>query len=302
MKFNVVQIFSFITLFNFISFPAVAETIFNDSFEAGNMSTTSKDGFKWDKNNKTSIVTQDPTDGAVAIFNNKAIYNIQTSKSWKAKTKSNSLRFSYAKGVHWSEQRYDLKKGYPDIWVSYWIRVPVNYKRDAGRNNKWFNIQMAPMSKYQDPTVSRIEMQDWPDTNNSMKINIQFRNGTDGKFKNSNIYNNFVTPNDAGKWMHIVYHLKASSSNSATDGLIRMYRKWQGDPTYTLINDLSNINVGIGAGSIASGTLGWSAGYLMGYANTTYATHTEWLLDDLTISDTPLLKAPSKIESLANNR
>ncbi|HEB87062.1 MAG TPA: hypothetical protein ENI68_08630 [Gammaproteobacteria bacterium] len=120
-------------------------------------------------------------------------------------------------------------------------------------------------------------------------MNIQFRNGSNGKYKNSKVYKNFITPADAGKWMQVVYHLKASATTSSNDGVIRMYRRWDGEFKFTLINDLSNLNVGIGAGSVSSGRLGWAAGYIMGYANTSYATDTEWLLDSFTVSDTSLL-------------
>ena len=275
-----------------VSSPVFAAEIFSDSFESADMSTTSSDGFKWNTNNNTSVVIHNSSDGPVAVYNNKSIYNVHLLsmpggriRDWHAKNGTHSLRFRYAAGRKWAEQRFDLGSGYPEIWVSYWIRVPINYKRDSGRNNKWFDIQMAPMSQYQDTTVSRIEMQDWPDASGGFNINIQFRNGSDGKYRNSNSYKRFITPTDAGKWMHIVYHLKASTTTLSTDGIIRMYRRWDGESEYILINDLSNLNVGIGAGSVAAGRPGWAAGYLMGWANTPYATDTEWLLDDFSISD-----------------
>ena len=292
MKIRVTLVLICIGMFSIVSPPVSAAVIFSDSFESANMSATSTDGFKWDKNNRTSIVTQDPSDGPVAVYNNRTIHNIDNKtmpdgsiRDWHAENGKYSLRFRYAAGRNWVEQRYDFGKGYPELWVSYWMRVPVNYKRGSGRNNKWFNIQMAPMSQYEDSTVSRIEMQDWPSGSGGFNINIQFRNGSNGKFINSSSYKNFITPADAGKWMHIIYHLKASATTSSTDGIIRMYRRWQGEPGYTLINDLNNLNVGIGAGSVSSGRLGWVAGYLMGYANTAYATDTEWLLDDFVVSD-----------------
>lgn len=293
-----------IVLFGFTSFTGNAGVIFSDSFESGDMSATSTDGFSWDKNNSTSIVTQDQTDGPVAIYNNQPIYNIHdttmpdgSTRNWTAKVGANSLRFRYAAGANWSEQRYDLGKGYPEIWISYWIRVPTNYKRGLGSsnvNNKWFDILMGPMSQYSNGTVSRIEMQDWPGSSNSMNINIAFRNGSDGKYKNSNMYSQFVTPADAGKWMHLVYQLRASATTSTTDGIIRMYRRWENETGYTLINELVNLNVGIGAGSVSSGYLGWGSGYFMGYANSPYNNDTEWLIDDFIVSDTSLFLNPPK--------
>lgn len=284
-----------------------AKEIFNDSFESADMSATNSDGFKWDKNNRTSVVIQDPSDGPVSLYMNKVTYDIYSSvmpdksvRDWSAKDKTYALRFRYPAGQKWSEQRYDLGGAYPDVWVSYWIRVPNNYYRGSGRNNKWFNIQMAPMDQYSDKTVSRVEMQDWSNRAGGVKINIQFRNGSGG-YTNSSSYNNFITPADAGRWMHVIYHLKASATASSTDGLIRMYRRWKNEADYTLINELTNLNVGIGAGSVSAGRLGWAAGYIMGYSNTSYANDTEWLLDSFVVSDTPLLttqaepKAPASL-------
>ena len=281
---------------------AFAQVLVYDSFESQDMSTTNSDGFSWGNNNKTSVVTQHATDGSVAVYNNGSIYNIAapvmndgTIRDWTAFDGDYSLRFRYPASQNWTEQRYELGNGYPEVWVSYWIRVPINYYRGSGTNNKWFNIQMGTMSQYGDPTVSRIEMQDWPNGNGGMNINIQFRNGSDELFASSPSYPDFITPNDAGRWMHLIYHMKASQTNTSTDGILRMYRKWEGDTSYTLINELVNLNVGIGAGSVSAGLLGWASGYIMGYANAPYDNDTEWLLDEFTISTTSLLTEPDLI-------
>lgn len=286
-----------IGLLSIVSAPVFAADIFSDSFESKDMSATNTNGFKWSKNNRTSIVIQDPNDGPVAVYNNGVIYNIHSStmpddgstRNWTAKSGTHSLRFSYPNGQNWSEQRYDLGGAYPEVWISYWMRVPANFYRENGRNNKWFDILMAPISQYSDTSVSRIEMQDWPNGSGGMNLNIQFRNGADGIFTNSNTYNNFITPVDANRWMLVVYHFKASATNSSTDGILRMYRRWKNETKFTLINELSNLNVGIGSGSVTAGRLGWASGYIMGYANAPYANDTEWLMDDFTVSNQSLL-------------
>lgn len=302
---------------------AHAGIIFKDSFDSRDMSATNNDGFKWDVNNGTSIVTEEDADNdgikdPVAVYNNKPIYNPhpdempdKSPRNWTAKhTDPNaaagkapsSLRFRFAAGRNWTEQRYDMGKGYPDVWISYWMRVPVNYKRGNGANNKWFNILMGPMSLYDDLHASKIEMQDWPNPNDprSADLRIQFRNGANGVYANSAYYRKFLTPADAGKWMHLVYHFKASSAPGAKDGVLRLYRRWENEKNYTLINDLSNLEVAVGQASIDAGFPGWSNGYIMGYANAPYANDTEWLLDDFRISTSSLLhsKAPNPPTSL----
>lgn len=289
-----------------MSASAKAQTVFQDSFESATMSATSADGFKWDKNNNTSIVTMnadtawcnDATPTAVdksnqpyAVYNNRQICNGPQGGDFTPKTGNNVLRVRYGAGVNWAEQRFNAGGAYPELWVGYWIRVPTNYYRQSTgtpNNNKWFNILMGTMPEgYSDNNVSMIEMQDRPGGAGSANINISFRNGTDGSFRNSGTYAGFITPSDAGRWMHVVYHLKSSSGPTSTDGIIRMYRKWGDEFQYELINELVDLNVGI----TDHGLPGWSGGYLMGYANLPYAQATEWLIDDFVFSTSSLIDA-----------
>ena len=296
MKLNLASLFAGVLLAT--SFTAHSETILVDTFEGGNFLKSNPDGFQWDSTNKTSIVNQ------AQVVNNGNPVNvpIPSGRDWTPREPEaageligdHTMRFRYSAGNEWTEQRYDLGGAYPEVWVGYWMKVPINYRRGSGTNNKWFNIWMGRSKStysadYENANISRIEMQDWAGSNNSMDINIQFRNGTDGKFSNSSRYPNFVTPADAGRWMHVVYHFKASSSNSANDGILRMYRRWHGQQDFELINNLQNLNVGIGSGSQSVGRLGWGAGYIMGYANAPYSSDTEWLMDDFTVSTHSLL-------------
>lgn len=275
-----------------------------DSLESADFSSTNTDGFHWENPNKTSIVTKDAVVNNGSPINNPIENGWYTGRNWDPREPElqdevvgeHMMRYRYAAGAEWTEQRYDLGGAYPEIWISYWMRVPTNYSRPSGTNNKWFNIWMGRSKNqhsedYENPGISRIEMQDWAGSNQSMDIRIQFRNGTDGVYANSNTHKGLVRPEDAGRWMHVVYHFKASSSNNANDGILRMYRRWHGQQNHELINDLNNINVGVGSGSQAVGRLGWGAGYIMGYANATYNKTTEWLLDDFTVSTESLIIA-----------
>lgn len=290
---------------------ANAEVIFSDSFETGDMSGTNADGFQWDKNNRTSIVIQDPTNAPVKIWENGSTYEILSStmpddsaREFTPVHGEKSLRVRYrgkddVSNPQLSEQRFDFGKGYPEIWFSYHIRVPLNYVRgpngpSAGRNNKWMIFLMAPMSRYSNSDVSWVEVKDRPNSSNTgINIGLQIHNGANHSYTpESPSYANFVTPADAGRWMHIIFHLKASSDNNTSDGVVRMYRKWDDEPAFKYITGYANKDIGIGAGSVASNYLGWGAGYFMGWANDPYAEETEWLIDDFTVSSTSLLPNP----------
>ena len=285
---------------------ASAEVIFSDSFESGDMSASNADGFAWDKNNRTSVVTQDLKDGPVGLYNNKQIYNIHdvimpdgSTRDWTAKDGKNSLKFRYAADKEWTEQRFDFGTGYPEIWLSYHIRVPINYHRGpdhpttGGRNNKWMTLLMGNMSLYSSQSVCKVIISDWPNADGSgIELDLSINNS--GVHTNSSPrYVDFVTPADAGRWMQVIYHLKASSSVGAGDAIVSMYRKWDDTPGgFTYITGYQNTDCHIGSDSIATGYLGWGGGYFMGYANDPYANDTEWLMDNFIVSTTSLLPNP----------
>ena len=202
------------------------------------------------------------------------------------------MRFRYSAGDSWTEQRFDMGKGYPEIWVSYWQRVPINFSRGltgSPSNNKYFIMFMGNHSIYDQSDVSHFITRDWPGSpGTNISVDLQYYNA-DGAGGTSSRYSNYITTSDAGRWMHIVYHMKASSGGGAKDGRISWYRKWEGDSGYTTIADLNNIEITIGAKSTNLGYNGWGGGYIMGYANMPYAQDTEWLVDDFTISTTSLL-------------
>lgn len=304
MKLHIpVQLICISFILSFVSNLSYADTIFSDDFESGDMLSTNQDGFSWGKNNGTSIVTTKPLCGGLplgdptAIYNNKVICNGPQTPAgdgdWNAKNGDNSLRFRYAANRNWTEQRFDLGIGYSEVWISYWIKVPANFSRGltgGAANNKWFKFWMGDFSLYDQAGVSQFNTQDWagkPATNIDVVLAYDNADGVGGY---SSRYVDYITPADSGRWMHIVYHMKASSGAGAKDGEISWYRKWENASSYETIADLNNIEIPIGAKSIANGYSGWSSGYLMGWANRPYTEDTEWLVDDFMVSTTsPLL-------------
>ena len=294
----------------FVVFPPThAEVIFSDSFESGDMSTTNLDGFSWGQNNRTSIVTMNPKCGGLqpgdptAIYNNKVICNGPQSPAgggdWKAHAGDNSLRFRYPANQEWSEQRFYLGKSYPELWISYWIRVPVNFSRGPGTNNKWFKIWMGDDSLYDDRRVSHYIARDWPgNPSTNIDVDLAYDNGLGSTHRAGN-YKNFITPSDSGRWMHNIFHMKASSGDGAKDGRVTWYRRWEDESDYTVIADSGGIEMVVSQTSKDAGYNGFSTGYILGYANAPYSQDTEWLLDEFTISSTnPFMKSPKKIVNI----
>ena len=300
------NLFSCIAALTLTFATAQADIIFEDGFESTTFETTNSDGFAWDNPNRTSIVNAEGV-----VNNGRPISNPIEGSSWYEgrnfdprpaenaadETGEYSMRFRYAANNEWTEQRFDLGGAYKDLWVSYWIRVPTNYSRGltktgGGTNNKWFVMWMGRSktkfsSDYTNNAISRFGVNTRPGIMaGDASIEMSLRDGTGGSSATVG-YSNFITRADAGRWMHLVYQLKASTNTK--DGTIRTHRRWYGEQEYTLIAEMNNISVGVGAGSIAAGREGWGAGYILGYANMPYANDTEWLLDDFTTANHSLL-------------
>ncbi|HFD31798.1 MAG TPA: hypothetical protein ENJ28_03660 [Gammaproteobacteria bacterium] len=266
-----------------------AAEIFSDSFEAGDMSTTNADGFSWGKNNKTSIVTQHPKDGPVALYNNKPIYKIHSAttpdgaiKNWVAKDGKNSLRFHYSAGESWAEQRFNLGKEQPEIWVSFWLRVPTNFKHNiTGKdNNKLFAIYMDGYERMGQGTTSVWEF--WPDKSGGSVIAQRYRNEANRYNSGHKNYTSFIKyPDDQGRWMQLVFHIKAETTNNANNGVMQLWRKWEGEK-FIQLHDWNNLDL-----HTPTATPGFLHGYVMGWSNPTYLADTDWLMDNFNLSTTP---------------
>lgn len=275
--------FVWILFWVFLINTAHAGIILEDGFESRDMSTTNSDGFSWSANNRTSIVTMDPEDGSVAVYNNGPVYTIAIpTKDWYAKTGDYSLRFRYPAGEAWAEQRFTIGRNYQEIWFSYWIRVPLNFSYPgSGLNNKWFAVWTGSdgYDKHGDVT--------WQLRGNGSGANIVYQDG--GVLSGETGSTPFISTDDQGRWMNVVYQIVSASSLSAEDGIIRFYRKWLGDSNYLLIHEKLNANT-YNPEEIIQGI---SHGYIMGWANAAYAEETEWLIDDFIVSTTSLLEPSS---------
>ena len=272
------------------------EVLFEDSFESGDMSATNTEGFSWAQPNRTSIVFHDEEDGPVAIYNGTEIYNIHdaimpdgTVRDWHAFDGNNSLRFRYPAGENWAEQRFELGTPLRDVWIGFWLRVPTNYKHPivSKSNNKLFAIWMDGYSTAGDgPTVV---WGPWSDGAEGSTVAGGWSEGGNTVTGSQIPPAPFITyPDDQGRWMHLIFHLQAATNETSNDGVIQMYRKWDGDSSYSQIHNITNANIP----SPPGGPNGWASGYILGWANATYEEDTEWLVDNFVISKTSLIDTP----------
>jgi len=261
-----------------------AEIFFVESFESGDMSNTNDAGFNWGGNNRTSVVTSE----AVVYSNGYKDIAIPSGRDWDAKHEDHSLRFRYPAGQAMSEQRFDLGGAYENIWIQYWVKVPINYShgQSSPSNHKFFALWMDDYSsKGQGPTVA---WEFWGTGGGSSGLAYHYSEGSNTIMGGHKDQRDFISvPNDRGRWMEITIHAKASTSGRSSDGVIELWRRWENEPAdqRTLLHRTTSAILPVPAG----GPQGWSAGYFMGWANAAYAQDTEWLVDYIRVSTEPLL-------------
>tara|TARA_R110002074_G_scaffold383969_1_gene564423 strand:+ start:21976 stop:22866 length:891 start_codon:yes stop_codon:yes gene_type:complete len=264
---------------------ASSDTIVSDSFESGNLSTTSAYGFRWSDTKTTSVVTADTEVFVTSPVNRPAPETSQ----WEAKTGNYAMMLRYNVGKSWTEQRFSFSEPQPDIWMSFWLRVPTNFthpvKGGAGDNQKLFFLWMDGYSTKGEGSSVGMEFRGNGRGGSYFygKVSPGGNKGTAGDRGRAPFID---VPGDRGKWMHLVVHVASESSAGANDGLMEVWRKWEDDAKYIKTQDLKNQPI-----RLSSSVKGFSQGYLMGWANAVYPVETEFLLDDFNLSSTPLFSS-----------
>lgn len=198
-------------------------------------------------------------------------------KDYTPKQGSRCLRFRYAPDIGMSEQRFSLGAHYDDVWVRYWVKIPENFSHGT-MNNKWAAFWTNAYDGAGDVTF-----QTRPTSGGSCKLVVQ-----DGGVAvvEVDVYENFINvATDLGRWMQIVYHLRPESSNGATDGQIRVWRRWDGENSWTQIYNKTNAQ-------FYENGVGVHQGYLFGSAEGgpyQDPDETHFLIDTFEVSTTSLV-------------
>jgi hypothetical protein len=279
-----------LALASLLASAANGEPLFVDSFESGDMSATNEDGFSWGNNNRTSVVTAEGE-----VYNNgKTGGAIPSGKDWEPKDGQHSLRFRYPAGEPWAEQRFNLGGAYPEIWIKYWLRVPVNYQHGPG-NYKFLSLWM---DGYNSSAGGKIVWELWPtDIPGDSVLAFSSSAGNAAGDSGPKQHTPFINASeDRGKWMEIVIHAKTSSGGEPNNGVIELWRRWEGEESYTQFHKKTDATLAIPVG----GPDGWNGGFLMGWANNSYSEETEWLLDSFEMSISSLLTGSAATDFMTN--
>lgn len=197
-----------------------------------------------------------------------------------------ALRASYnAKTAAFAEQRFDLGANLTDVWLRFDFRVPINYTHanvsGSSANNKFFAIWQDGYS--QAGQGSTVVWEYWPNPDGSSRLSYHYSPGGLQQAGGHVGHTLFMGPAERGRWMQVVLHVRIESAPGASDGVIQLWRRWAGEPVFARVHDTSS------AALRAAPTPGWRRGYFMGASNSWWAQQTEFLIDNVEVSTTPLI-------------
>jgi hypothetical protein len=248
------------------------------NFEGGTLSAPSgpapslnADSFAWGSSINTAVVTGGRSGG------------------------SYGLRFRYPVASTYSsnaEQRFSFGTPHSELWGRFWLRVPDNFTH-ALYNNKLIALWMDGYSSLGDgPTVV---WEYWANGSSGSNLAIHWSEGNHlGGGPHLNFTSFISVPADRGRWMQIVFYVKKATvriddtnQNTYTpnDGIIRLWRRWDGDSAFTQIHNITNANIA----SPPGGPDGFKNGYLMGAGNTSWAAQTDFFIDEVEFSTSSLI-------------
>lgn len=151
--------------------------------------------------------------------------------------------------------------------------VVVGHEID-GQNNKLWSIWMDDYSQHgAGPTVV---WELWPNEANRggsvLAVHWSTGNHTGG---NSHRMHTpfFRVPEDRGRLIDVVTHVRAASARGANDGVVQLWRRGEGDARYVLVHDVHDADIAPGLPEETE-IRQWAHGYLFGWANSGYAEDT----------------------------
>ena len=200
-----------------------------------------------------------------------------------AKTGTRSKRFRFLTTTDAVEQAFTFTP-VSELWASFWLRVPDNYSHgvitSGSNNNKVIYFWMDDYSFHGDGSTLGIEMR--PDgAGGSSYWYVKVSPGRYSVTGGDQGSSRFITvPDDLGRWMQVVINAKPETAVDASDGVVRIWRKWDGDSSFTSVYNFTGQPIRLPT----AGPVGFAQGYVMGWSNGRYAATTDFYMDDFTIA------------------
>jgi hypothetical protein len=260
--------------------------LYHDNFESEDL-TYVEGGFDWKPEDETYLVKGDGAD------DNYIVYPVPSGpiagKQWENGPVGGvfdeiAMRFNYPANEPLARQDWSIPGAaqLSEFWCGFWWRVPINFSHpDAGEGSQ---------------KLCSFWVDDYEVLGNGPTITTEFKRiGSGRSYLSFHLYKTLGSPGDRlsedyycgpliteltdrGRWMHLLWHVKAATDLTSGDGIVELYWRWEEWNKYLLGYGLQNAHI-----SLPAGELGFQNGYLMGWANSPYPVQTEFLADDFKI-------------------
>lgn len=250
-----------------ISGSAVSQTLsFTENFEQGRL--VNRDGVTWLSRA-----------GKVAVSN-----------AW-AYSGSYSLLFPYTAlpdtEDDFQEQPFALSTPVSDFWIKFKIRIPDGYYHrqvPSSANNKFLKISSNPERSSSEGVNLMWEY--WPDGKGGSKLAYHWTNpNVEVSPHHDEVY--VFGPAEAGKVLEFVLRARMSSARGVADGIVQTWVRKDGEASFKQLHNRTNAP--LYPASTWSSQTRWVSGYILGWANASFAKDTPFYIDDLQISSASLM-------------
>ena len=268
--------------------------LYSNGFESGDLSNAPLNNFNFRFHDSVSVSLVSGGIGEKSVIY-PSVITVNDSRDWTAFEGANSMRFRYVAGRAMTEIKASWDSQ-PILWIRYKVRVPKNYyhSNSGPGNNKFMALWQDKYEFNSGGSGATITTQLRGSGGGSANISFYHIKSIDPNDVNSyrlggdqQVSGDFISvPEDRGRWMTIVYKVVPSSSYSAKDGSMEMWRRWEGEQEYVKFFSYLNVDKMNAPTSMPNG---FAHGYFQGWANSAYTEVTEWLYDNFEFSSQSLL-------------
>lgn len=259
--------------------------LFNEDFEDANFSHV-ENGGEWTSRTRVSIVRDDQY--VVHNGTSTVLTGPIAGREWENNPISagdHAARFNYPAGQNQTEARFLLPGELPEVWVSFWWRIPINFAHPTGNNNqKLLALWQDAYEFGGDGATVVLQFRGVGSGHSKLTVycvRTEIGDGLQrhsGEFTEEDIF--IATPADRGRWAQIVHRVVASTSPETPNGIIQTWRRWEDETPFQQVFNITNMR-----SHPPAGYTGFRRGYIMGWANAPYASNTEFLMDDFQIAN-----------------
>lgn len=254
-----------------VAVPGYGRVLFSDGFESGDR-LAQQGGFAWKDSGRNVYIDRDP----------------ETGRRVPAFRGHDALGFTYRGKPDGkdstAQQNFNLGEPKRNLWIRYFVRIPTNFvhrrQQFGSTNNKWLALWSDQYRGAGEGIL--IVWEYWPSRSVPGGSEIAYHFVHQGKPSSHLGRTQFIGPEMRGQWIEFVHHVRFPRGPNTDDAVIQMWMRPVGTREYTVLHDAHDVPA-----RYTGGPLGFTKGYLFGWANSGFSQDTTFVVDDFEVSDSP---------------